>query len=154
MAFRVFISYSTLDVKMVRKVDSLIKGIGAEVFFAERSIQPGQALSTEIRNAIRNTNLFILLWSKNAEASSWVPDEVGQANAHKKPILPVLLDQDATMPPTLRDLKYLDASDNAESALVKLRDSVFARIESKADSDKQTAFWLVLGLGLLLTGGK
>jgi len=39
-----------------------------------------------------------LLWSKNAQASEWVSQEIGTAHGSQKPILPFVLEQGLALP--------------------------------------------------------
>lgn len=91
MALKVFISYSTKDIQTVDFVRSILAGAPVEVFVAEYSVAPGTPLSPAIVTAIKQCNLFILLWSHNSRTSEWVPQEIGIAKGRNKQIIPVVL---------------------------------------------------------------
>ena len=77
VAFSVFISYSTKDLSRARQIKRLLEGTGSKVFLAEYSLPPGSELGQAILGAIKECDLFLLLWSSNAKSSEWVPQEVG-----------------------------------------------------------------------------
>lgn len=147
MTYKVFISYSTKDLPIVEHVRSLLQHSSIEVFVAEYSIAPGQSLPAEIITAIKNCNLFILLWSKNSKESEWVPQEIGIATSEKKPILPAVLHPDISLPGFIRELKYLPVYKNPEDALSWLRANVFERAQKKEQTDGLV--WLCLGAAVI-----
>ena len=108
---------------------------------------PGQSLSAEIIDAIKNCNLFILLWSKNSKESEWVPQEIGIATSEKKPILPVVLQPDISLTGFIKEQKYISVYKNPEVALSWLRKNVFEKAQKKEQMDGLV--WLCLGAAVL-----
>ena len=147
MAYKVFISYSTKDFPVVEHVRTLLQHSSVEVFVAEYSVAPGKSLPIEIITAIKNCNLFILLWSENSKESEWVPQEIGIATSDKKPILPVVLHSDISLPGFIKELKYLPVYKNPEGALSWLRANVFEQAQKKEQADGLV--WLGLGAAVL-----
>src|SRR6266849_6382228 len=93
MAYNVFISYSSKNMNIVDWARSTLAHPGhIEVFAAEYSVLPSQPLNDEIERAIRACDLFVLLWSHDARASDYVPQEIGLAIASNKVILPVVME--------------------------------------------------------------
>jgi hypothetical protein len=128
MAYDVFISYSTKDLKLVdqfRKKLDCIKNV--KVFIAEYSTEPGDPLNQKIISAIKNCDLFVLLWSRNSDASDYVRQEIGIASALEKQIIPVLLDKKASLPAFVRGIKYLAAYDGMDNALNWIQENVKTR---------------------------
>ncbi len=147
MALKIFISYSTKDLQGVNFVQSMLVGSPVEVFVAEYSVPAGQPLSQSIIAAIKQCDLFVLLWSKNSEQSDWVPQEIGIARAENKQIIPVVLHSGLKPPGFISDLKYLDVPKDPTGAFTWLRDNVFAQANEK---QKQEAIaWLAIGGALL-----
>jgi hypothetical protein len=105
MAYKVFISYSTKDIPNV------------ESFVSEYAVTPGAPLAPTIRNAILECDLFVLLWSKNAEASEWVSQEIGIAHGRQKPILPFVLEKGLSLPGFIKELRYVAAFQNPQQAM-------------------------------------
>ena len=83
-----------------------------EVFAAEYSVRPSQALNDEIIRAIRACDLFVLLWSYDARTSDYVPQEIGIAVGCNKAILPVVTEDSVPVPGFITNLKYLPAHKN------------------------------------------
>lgn len=151
--FRVFVSYSTQDLKNVAELQQSLIGTGVEVFVAEHSILPGQHLSEEISSAIAACDLFVLLWSSNAKTSEWVPQEIGKAHALNKQILPLVLTEGLDLPGFISDLKYIPMHSNSVSALEQARDIVLDGFRVKAaamEKQKQNEALALLGLGAFL----
>lgn len=147
MAYKVFISYSTKDFPLVEHVRNLLQHSSIEVFIAEYSVAPGQSLPAEIISAIKNCNLFILLWSRNSKESEWVPQEIGIAISEKKPILPAVLEPDISLPGFISNLKYLPVYKKPGSALSWLRANVFEQAQKKEQTDGLV--WLGLGAAVI-----
>lgn len=159
--FKVFVSYSTHDLKNVAELQQSLVGTGVEVFVAEHSVLPGQHLSEKISSAIAACDLFVLLWSSNAKASEWVPQEIGKAHALNKQILPLVLTEGLNLPGFISDLKYLSMHNGPASALERARAIVLERYRVKmtvVDKQKQAAIekqkqnetLALLGLGAFL----
>ncbi len=147
MALKLFISYSTKDIQTVDFVRSMLAGAPVEVFVAEYGVAPGTPLSPAIITAIKQCNLFILLWSYNSRASEWVPQEIGIAKSEGKKIIPVVLHPDLHLPGFISDLKYLDVPKNPQGAFAWLRDIVFSQATEK--QKQESAAWLAIS-GVLL----
>ena len=135
VAFSVFISYSTKDLSRARQIKRLLGGTGSKVFLAEYSLPPGSELGQAILGAIKECDLFLLLWSSNAKSSEWVPQEVGAARAHKRPVIPVMLHKDIELPGFLKGLKYLPLCKDSKRALVWLQRNVFQQAQKKQQRD-------------------
>jgi hypothetical protein len=147
MAYKLFVSYATADLAIVDKLREFFAEAEISVFAAEYNVVPGSPLSPTIEKAIRDCDLFLLLWSSRSRASDWVGQEIGLAKGQKKTILPVVLEPDLQLPGFISDLKYLAAHKNPERALAWLKKNIFSRAAAK---DKQEGLvWLGLGAGLV-----
>jgi len=147
LAFKVFISYSTKDFTLVEHVRSILQNSSVEVFVAEYSVAPGQLLSAEIIAAIKECNLFILLWSNNSKESEWVSQEIGIATSEKNQIRPVVFHQESSLPGFISNIKYLPLYKNPDSALSWLRTNVFEQAQKKEQTDGLV--WLGLGAAVI-----
>lgn len=147
MSLKVFISYSTKDIHVIDFVRSILAGAPVEVFVAEYSVAPGTPLSPAIITAIKQCDLFILLWSHNSRVSEWVPQEIGIAKSENKQIIPVVLQPDLHPPGFISDLKYLDVPKNPQAAFTWLRDNVVSQATEK--QKQENAAWLAIGGALL-----
>jgi len=146
MPFQVFVSYSTKDLPLVEEVRSILHGSGVTVFVAEHAVAPGEPLAQRISNAIKTSDLFVLVWSKNSRESEWVSQEIGIATAAGKPVIPVVLDCEKP-PGFLQGIKYLAADREPEKALLWLRANVFERAQKKQQAEGLA--WLGIGAAVL-----
>ncbi len=142
MAYSVFISYSTRDLATATTLQQWIEYAGATAFLAQYSAVPGTPLSEEIIRAIKGCDLFLLLWSGNARASEWVPQEIGMAKGTLKPIMPVVLHDGLELPGFIKDLKYLDLYKDPQAAVEWLHSHVVGLIK-KRDSDRLVVLGVV-----------
>ena len=153
MEFKVFISYSSNDLRHIDELKSRLNGTGVSVFVAEHSVTPSENLKEEITKAIDSCDLFVLCWSANARESQWVSQEIGIAKAKGKKILPIILDDTQALPGFVQDLKYLRIVSNED--FYKARDIVVALAQGKetkikGEKEKQRDGLILLGLGILI----
>lgn len=147
MSYKIFLSYSTLDFDKVTVLREMLRHPSIKLYVAEYSVSPGEPLAARIMEAIRNCDLFLLLWSTHSKSSDWVPQEIGIAKTHQKTILPIVLEADMRPPGFIADLKYLDASSAPEDALTMLQTDVF---KYAAEKERQDGIvWLAIGAATL-----
>ena len=130
MAFRIFISYATQDLEIVNQIRDMLRNPYVETFFAEHSVAPGESLLEKIYSAIRDTNLFLLLWSKNSQQSEWVARELELARAESKLIVPIKLDSESILPGTISDIKYIPYHEDPEKVPDWIQKNIFSKAES------------------------
>lgn len=159
--FKVFVSYSTCDLKNVTQLQQSLNGTGVEVFVAQHSVEPGQHLPDSISSAILECDLFVLLWSDYAKKSEWVSQEIGKAHALKKQILPLILTKGLTLPGFISELKYLPIYQDGDTAIENARSIVLEGYRAKAaleekqkraaqEQQKAREGLALLGLGALV----
>ncbi|MCU7927013.1 MAG: toll/interleukin-1 receptor domain-containing protein [Candidatus Thiodiazotropha sp. (ex Dulcina madagascariensis)] len=159
MQFKIFISYSTHDLKQVKLLRQQLTGTPIEIFVAEHSVQPSEDLGQKISNAINACDLFVVLWSSNAQDSDWVSQEIGRAGALNKTILPLVLDEGIKLPGFISNLKYLAVYKAPEEALNKAREVIIdlynkklshlKQVEAQKQKDKEALFLMGAGAFLL-----
>ena len=88
----VFISYSTIDAASAETLRNVLEKNGLSCWMAPRDIPGGSNYTKEIPIAIRNCKVFVLILSKNAQASHWVLKELDSAVNCGKVILPFMLE--------------------------------------------------------------
>jgi len=71
----------------------------------------------DIKQAIASSDFVVVFWSSNAKSSAWVDQEMGIAEAHKKMIIPVVLEQGVVPGGFLNDRKYVDSVGDPEKAM-------------------------------------
>lgn len=128
---KVFISYSTKDFSDVQTLQASLTNSPIKLFVAENSVVPSESLPEKIKTNIRNCSLFVVIWSKNAKESDWVSQEVGQAIAHGKTILPIILDDCGALPGFMAGLKYISAEKNKAEAILEARNIILEKYEQK-----------------------
>lgn len=135
--FKVFVSYSTHDLKNVTELQQSLVGTGVEVFVAEHSVTASELLSEKISSAIGACDLFVLLWSSNAKASDWVSQEIGKAHSLQKTILPLVLDEGLALPGFISGLKYLPVFRDPKAAIAQAQDFVLKQFQEKQAAVRQ-----------------
>lgn len=154
MAFKVFISYSTRDLTRTKQVKQLLQAAGAQVFVAHYSVMPGVDLAKSIVAAIRDCDLFVLLWSHHARNSEWVPQEIGIAKGSDKSVIPVVLHASAVVPGFLRGLKYLPLFEDPKRNLAWLQKHVASQAVAKSKSEGVARFGIIGALLWLISQDK
>lgn len=147
MAFKVFVSYSTRDLSVAEALRTHLTTAGAEVYVAEYSAVPGQSLPKAIEKAIDNCDLFLLLWSANADQSKWVPQEIGRATGKGKPVMPVVLHPGIALTGFIQDLKYLPWYQSPDAVVAWLNEFV---LKEKAKKDQGELLGRVIAVGAIL----
>jgi hypothetical protein len=154
MAFAVFVSYSTRDLQTATTLKVHIEHVGATAYIAEYSLAPGSPLSPEILKAVTNCDLFLLLWSSNAQASEWVPQEIGAAKASGRSIMPIVLHPGLSLPGFINDLKYLPLYKDTQAAVDWLRRHIFKKVEKKKQGDALIALGVSAAIIFILSRSK
>jgi hypothetical protein len=146
MAYKVFVSYSTKDIPNVDALRQFLQFPDVECFVSEYAVAPGAPIAATTKAAILGCDLFILLWSNNAQASEWVNQEIGIAHGNHKPILPFILEQGLGLPGFIKDLRFVAAFQNPQQAMYSLRETV---LRNSLTKQKQAIGALAIG-GLLI----
>lgn len=98
---RTFISYSSKDFQLVTDLVKHLEAQGVNCWYAPRNIVPGKHYASSILEAIRACNAFVIVFSKNSNASEQCLKEVDRAVNARKPIIPFRVDE--TMPTEAMD---------------------------------------------------
>lgn len=125
----VFISHSSKNKTVARRLAADLQAEQFDVWLDERKILVGDSLHREIEAGIRDCDYLILLISPESLQSEWVQEELNAIRAREKSsrevvLLPATLDEFDTrlLPPLLRDRKY--------ASLSKYEDGIRDLIES------------------------
>lgn len=113
-AKRIFVSHSSADKQWVRQIVRSLQDRGHEVWFDEASLSFGDAVRSSISERILRSDIFLLLYSKDAAASKWVDFEIqeycrAQSQAARARMVPVSLDG-TPLPAALKDQKRITAT--------------------------------------------
>ena len=85
---QVFISYDREDDGNLNSIRTAIQDAGLTPWF-DQVLKGGQHFPNEIANAIRRSDIFMVVLSKNSLQSDWVGREVNSAFANNKKIIPL-----------------------------------------------------------------
>jgi hypothetical protein len=134
--YHVFISYSRYDSDAANALRDTLSKAGLSVWLDRNAIQEGDAFDTQIEEAIAQTAVVIVIWSKHSVKSHWVRAEAAYA-LRKHKLLPILIDQSE---PPLQfiqiqtiDFRYWDRTSN-HHAYQKLSDALARRLQAPAAS--------------------
>ncbi len=86
---QVFISYSRKDTDWALRIKNTLESNGVSCWMDKSGINAGERYTRSIIDAIRQCDIFLLVLSEHAEASQWVPKELGKAIQYRKYIIPV-----------------------------------------------------------------
>ena len=110
---RVFISHSTANADVALLIHSTLSNLGLSVFVDREAISPGESIVSAIDRALAEADYVLLLWSAQAQASSWVEAERDAAffrdRAGETILLVVRLD-DTPLPTLLAARRYFPQS--------------------------------------------
>jgi TIR domain len=90
MPYKIFFSHSGHDGRWAIWLADAAKQSGLEVYVFEHDSQPGKQLSDKIKVAIQQSDALIVLLSRAGQASAYVQQEIGFAEAHRKLIIPLV----------------------------------------------------------------
>ena len=90
MNLKAFISYSSVDVKLARRVAKVLKTLGVEHFLDSKDVHWGDRITDAVREGIVSCTDLIVIVSPASIKSQWVLFEIGQASALAKRILMLL----------------------------------------------------------------
>lgn len=88
MKHNVFISYSSIDKSIADTIVSSLESRGISCWYAPRDIPQGEDWASAISDAISNSKIMLLIFSKNANGAHRVLDELKLALAKETIILP------------------------------------------------------------------
>lgn len=109
---KIFLSHSSRDKPIVRRIANDLKSKGHDVWLDEYDIQVGDSIIESISKGILDADYLVVFLSAAAVQSKWVEKEwaakyTEEMAAGAKKVLPVLLEE-CLIPVLLRDKKYAD----------------------------------------------
>lgn len=87
----IFISYSSADREVVKKLAGLFEQQGWSVWW-DRQIPIGQHYDTVIENELKQARCVVVIWTQGSVGSEWVKNEALEA-AHINKLVPILLEK-------------------------------------------------------------
>lgn len=114
--YHVFISYSSTDYQWTHSLINQLESCGLHVCYHERDFTPGRTVLENMSECIQESQKVLLVLSTEFVRSRWCLLEANMSLfrdcLERKPIIPVLLDPEVSVPLHLCHLTYLEASDH------------------------------------------
>jgi len=130
---KVFISYSSKDKAIARRLASDLQMEKIDVWLDEHKILVGDSIHRSVGKGISDCDYLIMLISNDALKSNWVSDEVNAALTKEKKmgkvvVLPAEIDKVSVedIPPLLRDKKRAILHDKYDTGLQELLSAIRA----------------------------
>jgi hypothetical protein len=105
----VFLSHSHVDKRVARRIVRRLTAFGLRVWIDERELRVGATLTTSIRDQIHESDVLLLIVSRDSASSKWVELEVEFAQGDGKLIVPIFIDA-TVKPERLQDMLGIDAA--------------------------------------------
>jgi len=94
----VFVSYSRIDKELVAPIAEVLR-VSTNIFRDEDDIEPGKKWAVEIEQALNDSQIILVFWSRAASESKYVEAEYIKAIQSNKDIVPILLDDTRLIAP-------------------------------------------------------
>lgn len=129
-----FISHSTADKPVIRRLCRALENVGVRPWLDERSIPVSRSIPGEISDGVLKSDYFIFCASPDSVRNAWCMEELDMALMQEKRgrplVIPVMV-RSCTMPPSLKHRRYADLTTNPTAGLLDLLEVV--RPDSKTD---------------------
>src|SRR6516165_8649087 len=110
---KVFLSYRSVDQERVRSTSAALRAAGIDAWLDEWEILPGDNFVTKINQGLEQCDVGVVFLSQASLDGKWHQDEITMLKVlavdKGRPLVPVLLDQDARVPAILRPYSRLSA---------------------------------------------
>ncbi len=111
--YHVFISYSSTDYKWTHSLIDQLESCGLQACYHERDFTPGRTVLENMSSCIQESQKVLLVLSSEFVRSRWCLLEANMSLfrdcLERKPIVPVLLEPEVSIPLHLCHLTYLEA---------------------------------------------
>jgi hypothetical protein len=127
MAQSIFISHASDDAAVARQICAALESTGLTCWIAPRDIRAGADYRNEILRGIRETDAFLLVYSRKASESEHVAREVGYADERGKTVYPVRVDSTNVEGPLeylLQGKQWVDFNADPEQAIRSVAEAV------------------------------
>ena len=141
MKYDVFISYSTLDQKVVEGVCAHLEQHKIRCFVAYRDIPRGVPWARAIVEALDESRMMLVVFSGNFNNSEQVDREIEIANEDKKPILTFRITDDAFKGAKkyyLKNLNWIDAFPEPSRVFGRMLEDVCKLLDIKLEQQPVT----------------
>ena len=90
MPYKIFLSHGKADIDWVNWIKVKTENIGMDVYLFEYDPQPGTYVADKVKQAIQNSDIFVVLLTHESQFSPYVQQEIGFAEASGKQIIPIV----------------------------------------------------------------
>ena len=90
MAYKVFLSHSSVDARWVKWIAGKAQDVGIEVYLYEHDPQPGRVVADKIQTEIASCEALVVLLTRKSQFSSYVHQEIGAAKGLNRPVIPLV----------------------------------------------------------------
>ncbi len=127
---QVMLSYADEDRATMEKIRTSLRREGITVWTDTTDIQTGEDFTNSIKQGIEGADNLVYLLSPNSINSSYCQQELDLAVSFNKRIIPLLVQntEDLELPSALRDLQYIDLTDNVTAGDYQLDESQLLQI--------------------------
>jgi hypothetical protein len=126
----VFLSHSSRDKDLARRIAKDFKNHSIEVWFDEWEIHVGHSISQMIERGLEKADFVAVLLTKHSVNSGWVDKEwqakIGEEATKRKVIILPLLGENCRIPALLRDKRYADFVKDYQSGFDELLKAIEA----------------------------
>ena len=117
---KAFISHSSKDKPIARKVAEQLRQMGWKVWIDEGELKPGDSLAEKLSSAISEVDIFVIILTNNSISSNWVKYELNNfiptLVESNKQIVPLLFDK-VQLPVNLRGYLYADCTGDRDISI-------------------------------------
>jgi hypothetical protein len=136
--YDVFLSYSSRDEDLVKRIDSRLRAQGLRVWFAPSSIRGGDQFPQEIEEGLRKSQTVVVVISPSSVKSFWVRREweirlVQMSQDRTRKLIPLWL-LDCDMPLLLSNQQYIDFRDVDFNDLTAFEEKLQELVDSIRDA--------------------
>lgn len=149
---RVFLSYPREDLRLAYKIQKILGEVGIYVYLAELFPEPWVALWEKIKGMIQRSDLVIVLWTKNAQNSAFVNQEIGYADSQNKMIIP-LVERETNAEGLLAGREYIPYEKGRDTeAYSSLCRALYKFLLKKLEEQKRQQLATAVGVGAAIIG--
>ncbi len=124
--FHIFLSYSHLDTKIMRKIKNDLEKNHLSVW-SDENLEPGTPnWEREVVEAMKKANCVVVIFSPASESSEWVGREIAMAEVLGLRIFPIMVagDNRSAIPIRLISHQWVDIRHNYDVGIEKLANSI------------------------------
>lgn len=136
---RVFLSYSRLDAIKAKALAGGMRRLGHDVWW-DRHLHGGSRFTSEIEAALKQSDVVVVLWTRESVKSAWVLDEAAEGRDRGR-LVPVVLD-DSQPPLGFRQFQAIDLkgwSGRGANLALKEIDSAIGKLIEQAPAETEAA---------------